>query len=559
MTIKSRLIIVITFLSILAAGIGLLGLHGMTRANEGLKEVYEDRALVLEKISRIDALMLQNRLALSLAITDPMVDVKAESTRIESNNGEINRTWAAYQSAVVLPKERELAAKFGDAWTKMHADGMQPAVAALRNGDVEAAKAAQDRMQKQAAGVVEGIDALRRLQVEGAKSEYDNAVARYTVLRNSAIVAIVLGTLAAAVFGYFLISNVYRDLGGEPHYAVEIAGQIAGGNLSVAIETRPGDRTSLLYAMKSMRDNLARIVSDVRSGVQTIASASQQIASGNTDLSSRTEEQASSLEETASSMEELIATVKQNADNARQADQLAATASEVAVKGGTVVSEVVETMGEINTSARKIVDIIGVIDGIAFQTNILALNAAVEAARAGEQGRGFAVVASEVRSLAQRSASAAKEIKALIDNSVQKVDTGSRLVDQAGTTMQEVVASIRRVTDIMGEISAASQEQTAGIEQVNQSVSRMDQTTQQNAALVEESTTASEALREQADKLAQMVSVFKLGAAVPVASAPQAAPVAKKAAPAVHLRAEPAQVKHLAGAGAGRADDWEEF
>ena len=565
MTIKSRLIIVITFLSILAAGIGLLGLHGMSRANEGLKAVYEDRTLVLEQISRIDALMMQNRLALSLAITDPMVDIKAESARIEGNNAEISRTWAAYQSAVVLPEEKALAGKFADGWTKMHAEGMQPAVTALRNGDVEAAKAAQDRMQKQAPAVAQGIDALRRLQVEGAKSEYENAVARYTILRNSAAAAIVLGTLAAALFGYVLIRNIYRDLGSEPDYAVAIAGQIAGGNLSVAVETAAGDRTSLIYAMKSMRDNLARIVTEVRGGVQTIASASQQIASGNGDLSSRTEEQAASLEETASSMEELISTVKQNADNARQANQLAVTASEVAVKGGTVVSEVVETMGAINESARKIVDIIGVIDGIAFQTNILALNAAVEAARAGEQGRGFAVVASEVRSLAQRSASAAKEIKALIDNSVEKVDAGSRLVDQAGATMQEVVESIRRVTDIMGEISAASAEQTAGIEQINQAVSQMDQTTQQNAALVEESAAASEAMREQADKLAEMVSVFKLGASSAVTAATtaspasSAAPSAKKPASVAQLQADPLQARRLASAGTGSASDWEEF
>ena len=565
MTIKSRLIIVITFLSILAAGSGMLGLHGMQRANEGLKAVYEDRALVLEQISRIDALMLQNRLSLSLAITDPMVDIKAESAQMEKNMAEISRAWTAYLPAVVMPEEKQLAAKFGDAWAKMNADGMQPAVAALRNGNVEAAKAAQDRMQKQASEVVQSINALRRLQVDAAKSEYENAVARYAVLRNITTVAVVLGTLAAALFGYVLIRNIYRDLGSEPDYAVAIAGQIAGGNLGVVIETAAGDRTSVIYAMKSMRDNLARIVAEVRGGVETIASASLQIASGNADLSSRTEEQAGSLEETASAMEELTSTVKQNADNARQADQLAVTASEVAVKGGTVVSEVVETMGSINESARKIVDIIAVIDGIAFQTNILALNAAVEAARAGEQGRGFAVVASEVRSLAQRSAAAAKEIKALIDNSVEKVDAGSRLVDQAGATMQEVVESIRRVTDIMGEINAASQEQTAGIEQVQQAVSQMDQTTQQNAALVEESAAAAEAMHEQADKLAEMVSVFKLGASAAgttaMAAAPtsNAAPLAKKPASVTRLQGDPLQVKRLAGAGTGSASEWEEF
>jgi methyl-accepting chemotaxis protein len=283
------------------------------------------------------------------------------------------------------------------------------------------------------------------------------------------------------------------------------------------VQTRVGDNTSLLAAIKRMNDSLANVVGHVRGGTDTIATASGQIAAGNQDLSQRTEEQASSLQETAASMEELTGTVKQNADNARQANQLAQSASEVAVKGGAVVGQVVDTMAGINASSRKIVDIISVIDGIAFQTNILALNAAVEAARAGEQGRGFAVVASEVRSLAQRSAAAAKEIKGLIDDSVDKVDTGSKLVAQAGQTMQEIVGSIRRVTDIMGEISAASQEQTTGIEQVNKAITQMDQVTQQNAALVEQASSAAQAMQEQANHLVEAVSVFKLDADVEAA------------------------------------------
>lgn len=262
-----------------------------------------------------------------------------------------------------------------------------------------------------------------------------------------------------------------------------------------------------------MNDNLVKIVADVRGGTETIASASSQIASGNLDLSSRTEEQASSLEETASSMEELTSTVKQNADNARQANQLAVQASEVAEKGGAVVNDVVDTMHSINESSKRIVDIISVIDGIAFQTNILALNAAVEAARAGDQGRGFAVVASEVRNLAQRSAAAAKEIKSLIDSSVEKVETGSKLVGEAGTTMVDIVASVKRVTDIMGEITAASNEQTVGIEQINQAITQMDEVTQQNAALVEEAAAASQSMQDQAGRLTSLVSVFKLSAA----------------------------------------------
>ncbi|GGI52910.1 methyl-accepting chemotaxis protein [Oxalicibacterium solurbis] len=326
--------------------------------------------------------------------------------------------------------------------------------------------------------------------------------------------------LAAILFaiGMVIARGMLRQLGGEPDYAASVASSIAAGDLTVDVQLRKGDSGSLLFAMRGMRDSLARIVSEVRSGTDTIATASGQIASGNLDLSSRTEEQASSLEETASSMEELTSTVKQNVDNAKQANQLAATASEVAAKGGTVMTEVVETMRSINDSSKKIVDIIGVIDGIAFQTNILALNAAVEAARAGEQGRGFAVVASEVRSLAQRSAAAAKEIKALIGDSVGKVDAGTALVDQAGETMRDVVDSIGRVTLMMGDITTASQEQSAGIEEVNQAIGQMDQVTQQNAALVEEAAAAAASLQDQADKLAQIVSIFRLNASARLTS-----------------------------------------
>jgi methyl-accepting chemotaxis protein len=290
-----------------------------------------------------------------------------------------------------------------------------------------------------------------------------------------------------------------------------VAERVSEGDLTVPVTDSSRDEFSpLVAALARMQDSLARIVGDVRQGTDTMATASDQIASGNQDLSSRTEEQASSLEQTAASMEQLTSTVKQNADNARQANQLAASASEVAVRGGMAVSHVVDTMRAINGSSRKIVDIISVIDGIAFQTNILALNAAVEAARAGEQGRGFAVVASEVRSLAQRSASAAKEIKALIDDSVGNVEAGSQQVAEAGRTMDEIVASVKRVTDIMGEISAASHEQTQGIEQINRAITQMDSVTQENAALVEQAAAAAASLQQQAGQLAEGVRVFKL-------------------------------------------------
>ncbi|WEF31087.1 methyl-accepting chemotaxis protein [Pseudoduganella chitinolytica] len=324
---------------------------------------------------------------------------------------------------------------------------------------------------------------------------------RFMILFGGAVLAL------GAFCSWWLTRGIVVPL----HRAVEVAWSVANNDLRSDIESSTKDETGrLLGALKTMNDNLARIVGQVRNGTEHISSASGEIAAGNLDLSTRTEQQASALEETASSMEELTATVRQNADNARQANQLAASASEVAVRGGEVVGRVVETMDSINASARKIVDIISVIDGIAFQTNILALNAAVEAARAGEQGRGFAVVASEVRNLAQRSAAAAKEIKVLIGDSVDKVDAGSKLVEQAGTTMTEVVQSIHRVTDIMGEITTASVEQSSGIEQVNRAISDMDGVTQQNAALVEEAAAAAASLREQAAALAGVVSVFKL-------------------------------------------------
>jgi methyl-accepting chemotaxis protein len=317
---------------------------------------------------------------------------------------------------------------------------------------------------------------------------------------------VILGVALATV----ITRGLLAQLGGEPRYATGITQRIAEGDLGIDIALKGNDQSSLLHAIASMRDNFAGIVGNVRQGSEGVATASAEIAQGNHDLSARTESQASALEQTAASMEQLSATVKQNADSARQANQLAMSASAVAVKGGEVVAQVVDTMKGINDASRKISDIISVIDGIAFQTNILALNAAVEAARAGEQGRGFAVVASEVRSLAGRSAEAAKEIKSLINASVERVEQGTALVDQAGVTMTEVVGSIRRVTDLMGEISAASNEQALGVAQVGEAVTQMDQATQQNAALVEEMAAAASSLKSQAEDLVGTVAVFKL-------------------------------------------------
>ncbi|MET3433661.1 methyl-accepting chemotaxis protein [Herbaspirillum seropedicae] len=328
----------------------------------------------------------------------------------------------------------------------------------------------------------------------------------------SSLVAVLTGIVAviSALVAFVITRSLLKQLGGEPAYAADIAQQIASGDLTADVDAKPGDTTSLLFAIKKMRDSLAAIVGKVREGTHAIEQASVEIATGNMDLSSRTEQQAGALEETASAMEELMSTVKQNADNARQASQLAVSASDVASQGGQVVGQVVSTMEGINASSRKIVDIISVIDGIAFQTNILALNAAVEAARAGEQGRGFAVVASEVRSLAQRSATAAKEITDLINDSVGQIEQGSSLVGQAGATMENVVTSVKRVTDVVAEISHASQEQSHGIAQVNLAITHMDEATQQNSALVEEAAAAANSMKTQAEQLAGLVSTFKL-------------------------------------------------
>ncbi|MBI3286057.1 MAG: MCP four helix bundle domain-containing protein [Burkholderiales bacterium] len=418
------------------------------------------------------------------------------------------------------------------------------------------------------------LDALDELVALEDKLNGATADEAGAAFKAATTMMLVLGALALAAgigAALYISRSLLNQLGGEPDYAARIASQIAGGDLTAAIKLKTGDHNSLLAEMKHMRDSLVNIVDQVRTGTDTIATASSEIASGNLDLSSRTEQQASSLEKTTSSMKELTTTVKQNADNAREANQLAASASEVARQGGVVVSQVVDTMGSINESSKKIVDIISVIDGIAFQTNILALNAAVEAARAGEQGRGFAVVAAEVRNLAQRSAAAAKEIKTLIDTSVEKVEIGTKLVGQAGVTIDQVVTSVKHVTDIIAEISAASQEQSVGIEHVNHAIIEMDGVTQQNAALVEEAAAAAQSLQDQASELAKVVSVFKLHAGDPgSAAAPAATPAVKRVEPTpitARTKTRASQLKSLPAARplqkkaapVSSNDDWEEF
>jgi methyl-accepting chemotaxis protein len=463
-------------------------------------------------------------------------------------------------------EQRKAYSASRDGAVKAKADGNEEQAARLLDkAFTPAAQRYQDLLQE--------LVTMQRASMDATAGGIDDNAERSTRLM---LILAACALLAGAVFAWQLT----RGIVGPIRDAVTLAETVAGGDLTHRIDASAQDETgALLRALRHMNDSLVGIVSQVRGGTDTISTASREISAGNLDLSSRTEQQASALEETAASMEELTTTVRQNADNARQANQLAIAASDIAIQGGTVVGEVVTTMGAINDSAKRIADIIGVIDGIAFQTNILALNAAVEAARAGEQGRGFAVVASEVRNLAQRSAAAAKEIKELITASVTSVDAGARLVDQAGTTMEQVVTSIRRVTDIMAEITSASQEQTTGIEQVNHAIGQMDQVTQQNAALVEEAAAAAASMQDQAATLADVVSVFKLDrahVAAAVAPAPRAAAVAapalRAAVPAAKaiaakpvkrgsvkrepvVQRAPAKREPVAAA----AGDWEEF
>jgi len=442
--------------------------------------------------------------------------------------------------------QRKLYSASRDGAVKAKAAGNEEEAAQLLDqAFTPAAKLYQELLQE--------LVVMQRTSIDTTAKAIDaNATRSTTIITALTAGAVLLG----AILSWLLTTGITRPI----RAAVDLAETVAGGDLTRSVKTATRDETgSLLRALGNMNDSLVSIVSQVRSGTDTIATGSAEISAGNFDLSSRTEQQASALEETAASMEELTTTVRQNADNARQANQLAITASNIAVEGGSVVSQVITTMGSINESSRKIVDIIAVIDGIAFQTNILALNAAVEAARAGEQGRGFAVVASEVRNLAQRSAAAAKEIKVLIGDSVDKVDVGAKLVDQAGATMEQVVSSIRRVTDIMAEITHASQEQTGGIEQVNQAIGQMDQVTQQNAALVEEAAAAAASMQDQAATLAQVVSVFKLdGHAVAAIAAPARAPARVPARPAPALRVSKAATVAKAPARVS-ADEWETF
>jgi methyl-accepting chemotaxis protein-1 (serine sensor receptor) len=507
-SIKFRLSATMAFMGVMLIAGGAMGLVGLKNTNDSLKDVYSNQLASSIAIDSTIARLQQGRSVLERAVAKPDEDNAANLQRVEGFQKASDTAWKTYLALPVDAEEKKLSDDV-EAKRKVYLqDAAGALIAAIRAGQREEAERLMfEKMPALFSPLTRSADALTAYQLKTAAATYAASQSMYGQFLIAAIGGVVLGLIIVTLTGIFLIRAITQPL----QEAIGHFDAISAGDLTSRIEVKSTNEMGMLMnGLQKMQKNLIDTVTNVRQGSASIAAASSQIAAGNLDLSSRTEQQAASLEETASSMEELTATVKQNADNARQANQLAVSASDVAVKGGAVVIQVVDTMGAINASAKKIVDIIGVIDGIAFQTNILALNAAVEAARAGEQGRGFAVVASEVRSLAQRSAAAAKEIKSLIGDSVEKVDTGSKLVTEAGSTMDEVVGSVKRLTDIIGEITAASDEQSAGIEQVNQAIGQMDQTTQQNAALVEEAAAAAGSLQEQAGHLERVVGVFKL-------------------------------------------------
>ena len=536
LTIAQRLGMGFGLVAVLLVIVIVLGLTSMRDIQQRMDEITEVNGVETRLAQTMDLTVTERALAMrNLILLKEPKEIQIEIKRIADQQQKYSKAQeqlarmfttlqgtSADERALLaqIQKQAELAAPYIERATALALAGKQDeAYTLLRFEFRPVQKAWWEQIRK-----LVGIEERQNKEgTEAAAQAYDSA-------RKLMLVTGALALITSIIAALLITRGVTRQLGCEPAEAAMIAGQIADGNLAVDIAVRAGDQHSLLFAMRTMRDSLALIVKQVHDSTGTIASAASQIASGNLDLSSRTEQQASTLEETASSMEELTSTVRINNDNAQQANGLAETASDVAAKGGAVVAQVVDTMAAIDVSARKIVDIIGVIDGIAFQTNILALNAAVEAARAGEQGRGFAVVASEVRNLSQRSAAAAREIKDLIGDSVEKVKTGNRLVDQAGSTMHEVVASVRRVTDIMAEMMSASKEQASGIEQINTAVTQMDDVTQQNAALVEQAAAAAQAMQEQVNSLNAVVSVFRLGERT---SLPAPAPASRQARPAV--------------------------
>ncbi|CAJ0787339.1 Methyl-accepting chemotaxis protein II [Ralstonia psammae] len=512
-SIRTRLTFLVAVFAIMIAVVGFAGITAGRATNDDLRAVYLEDAKGLDLLAKDTINLLWARIHLtnfdSVSSPEELKKLLADAhTMVNSAND----AWAQFMKLPIAEADRAQLQAADAARTKFVKTALEPAIAALERSDLTTYRELNTNLvPKLFVDYDSALGPLVGARFKYGQQRFDHSQSRYAmsiwISGGLLAAALVLSVVARGVLSRTVVRPLER--------AIQVFERMASGDLATRMEgqTAAGRRDEtarLMHAVSSMQTSLQQIIGQVRTGSDSIASATKQIAAGNADLSQRTEQQASSLEETASSMEELTSIVKQNADNARQASTLAVNASDIAVKGGEVVGRVVDTMAGINESSRKIADIIGVIEGIAFQTNILALNAAVEAARAGEQGRGFAVVAGEVRSLAQRSATAAKEIKALIGDSVGRVQNGSTLVAEAGTVIDEVVVAVRRVTDIMGEISAASEEQSSGIEQVNQAVTQMDQVTQQNAALVEQAAAAAESLEEQAEALRSAVAVFRV-------------------------------------------------
>jgi methyl-accepting chemotaxis protein len=552
--IATRLAVGFGLMILLLLGSQLAGLSMLMRVSDASQELSMRR---LPNINDSTRVMLEIN-DIAIALRNMMLNDNADDRRKQLDEVISSRRDA--KEALTHLRERLQSANSIAIYERMNAahddyvQAQEKLLNYITSGDSENARNYLNTTMRPLLGALKAaVNEEVTLQQKQARDATEQAHSADELAHRMVVLVSVLSLVIVVLVGWWLTRSITRPLA----RALRVANTVAAGDLTSHIEVDSRDETGmLLQALKTMNDNLVKTVTAVRSGTETIGTASAEVAAGNLDLSARTEHQASSLEETASSMEELTSTVKQNADNARQANTLAEAASEVAQRGGRVIGEVVGMMGQINASAGKIADIIGVIDGIAFQTNILALNAAVEAARAGEQGRGFAVVATEVRSLAQRSAAAAREIKTLIDGSTQAVGAGSRLVDDAGSTMHEIVDSVRRVTDIIGEITLASVEQTAGIEQINEAVAQMDQVTQQNAALVEQAAAASASLREQAAMLTDTVSVFRVQAQhVAAAGLASRQATLRPAAPSKPALQRPVQ----AASTARKERDWEAF
>ncbi|QNK02547.1 methyl-accepting chemotaxis protein [Dyella telluris] len=560
LSVRNRMRAVLGLLGLMLIAGAVIGIGGMQEQNTGMGKIYEEEIVPTQLVSQVTGRQLMSFILLGESATlvgkpDQVKSKLAEYAKLQAEMEDLKKQLASIPMSPAVKKHY-------DDWHSTDADysdAKASMVDALNQGDTGASELLEMQvrpllMQRQAS-LSKMVDAQRA----DAKQIYDAQVARYHVVRTISIVALLVGLAIASVMAMLLMRSILSTLG----VAVKVAHAIAGGKLGHAIDNQRKDELGeLLDALRTMDQRLSNIVGEVRHGAGSVSSAAQQIARGNDDLSQRTQEQASSLEETASSMEEMTSTVKQNAENASHANQLASATRRQAEHGGEVASQASAAMREINDSSRKISEIVSLIDEIAFQTNLLALNAAVEAARAGEQGRGFAVVATEVRNLAQRSAGAAKEIKGLINDSAEKVRVGSSLVDQSGKALAEIVDSVKKVTDIVAEIAAASQEQSAGIDQVNHAVLQMDEMTQQNAALVEEAAAAARAMQEQAGELARQVSFFQVGEAsaeVATEKARSQSVMAEAEAVFAAVRSSNAPAQRAPKAEAADAGSWKEF